>query len=524
MVRTRARENGKVAVNRSMSLDGFTADPGDAINWIFDFMEPIEDEFPEIMAATGAMLVGQRPYEVGKRMTENPNEVTPAYGGGAEFVLTHEPPDPPDPAVTFLTGDIGEAVATALRAAGGKNLEIRSLDRAHPVRRESRLLGVCRHESAPSRFARSTLPGRSAPGRSRSAPWRPWATATDLAGHGDAVTLMVRGNDLAAGVSSCLADRILAHDGITVRIATEVIALRCGSHFEAITVHTAAPGDLSPASPPGGKAWRPRRPGSSPTRSASRTTTSTSGSATTGESLWGFGAFPRARPSSAAAPRTGRRGGQGPGAAACRRPAGGGTADLRIAGGEIFAAREPKHSISVAEVARVACLQSSRLPEGIEPGLEATRFYDPTRGAFAVGAQAAAIEVNRVTGRLKILRYVCVGDSGRAMHPRIVDGQIMGAIAQGIGGAMYEQLVYDDNGNLYAGTLHDYLMPASAEVPDMVIGHVPQPANNPLGVRGVGEGGTLGPSAVVAGALADALGIHVGTLPITPASVWKELQ
>ena len=120
--------NGKVVVNRSMSLDGFIAGPDDAMDWIFDFMGPIEDEFPEIMAATGAMLIGRRTYEVAKRMAENPNEVTPAYDGGAEFVLTHEPPDPPDPAVTFLTGDIGEAVATALDAAGGKNLEIIGAD------------------------------------------------------------------------------------------------------------------------------------------------------------------------------------------------------------------------------------------------------------------------------------------------------------------------------------------------------------------------------------------------------------
>ena len=87
-----------------------------------------EEEFPEIMAATGAMLIGRRTYEVGKRMAANRSEVTPAYDGGAEFVLTHEPPDPPDPGVTFLTGDIGEAVATALRAAGGKNLEILGAD------------------------------------------------------------------------------------------------------------------------------------------------------------------------------------------------------------------------------------------------------------------------------------------------------------------------------------------------------------------------------------------------------------
>jgi dihydrofolate reductase len=119
---------GKVVVNRSMSLDGYIAGPGDAMDWIFDFMAPVEEAFPEIMAATGAVLIGRRTYEVAKRMAENPDEVTPAYDGGVEFVLTHEPPDPPDPAVTFLTGDIGEAVATALEAAGGKNLEIIGAD------------------------------------------------------------------------------------------------------------------------------------------------------------------------------------------------------------------------------------------------------------------------------------------------------------------------------------------------------------------------------------------------------------
>jgi len=116
--------SGKVVVNRSMSLDGFIAGPADAMDWVFDFVAP--DEFPEVAAATGAMLIGRRTYEVGKRMADGPHP--PAYDGGAEFVLTHAPPDPPDPAVTFLTGDIGEAVATALRAAGGKNLEILGAD------------------------------------------------------------------------------------------------------------------------------------------------------------------------------------------------------------------------------------------------------------------------------------------------------------------------------------------------------------------------------------------------------------
>ncbi|MBO0849459.1 MAG: molybdopterin-dependent oxidoreductase, partial [Pseudonocardia sp.] len=198
--------------------------------------------------------------------------------------------------------------------------------------------------------------------------------------------------------------------------------------------------------------------------------------------------------------------------------------DLDVQGGEIFVVGEPKPRISLAEVARVAYLESNRLPEGFEPGLQATKFFDPIRGAFAAGAQVAAIEVERATGQLSILDYVCVEDAGRVMHPQIVDGQIAGAVAQGLGGALYEHLIYDEDGNLSTGTLLDYLMPTSAEVPDLVIGHVARPAANPLGVRGVGEGGTLGPYAVLAGAVHDALGVYLDTLPVSPASVWKELN
>ncbi|KUF18189.1 dihydrofolate reductase family protein [Streptomyces silvensis] len=113
---------GKVVVNRAMSLDGFIAGPGHTMDWIFEHMTSAT--FPEVMAATGAMLIGRGTYEVGKRMSgENPD-----YDGGTQFVLTHRPPAEPDPAVTFLTCDIEEAVATARRAAGDKNLEILGAD------------------------------------------------------------------------------------------------------------------------------------------------------------------------------------------------------------------------------------------------------------------------------------------------------------------------------------------------------------------------------------------------------------
>ena len=121
---------GKVVVNRAISLDGFIAGPGDSMGWIFDFVA--EDYFRENAAATGAMLVGRRTYEVGNRMNAGKEQGSAASGGypvsGPTFVLTHEPPNPPDPSVTFLTGDIGEAVARARSAAGGKNVEILGAD------------------------------------------------------------------------------------------------------------------------------------------------------------------------------------------------------------------------------------------------------------------------------------------------------------------------------------------------------------------------------------------------------------
>ncbi len=125
--------SGKVVVNRSMSLDGFIAGPGDAMDWIFDFVTPDAAWLAEIAAATGAMLVGRRTDEVGDRMDANKERGSASSDegypfSGPVFVLTHEPPDPPAPRVTYLTGDIGEAVATALDAAGGKNLEILGAD------------------------------------------------------------------------------------------------------------------------------------------------------------------------------------------------------------------------------------------------------------------------------------------------------------------------------------------------------------------------------------------------------------
>jgi carbon-monoxide dehydrogenase large subunit len=245
----------------------------------------------------------------------------------------------------------------------------------------------------------------------------------------------------------------------------------------------------------------------------------------TNESLWGFGAFSsrQAVIGGGAAHRTG---------VAVREKVlhlaaelfEANVDDLSVSGGQIRVAGETKPLTSLAEVARVAYLESNRLPDGVEPGLEATRFFDPIRGAFAAGAQAAVVEIDRATGELTIRTWVCVEDAGKIVHPQIVDGQIAGSISQGIGGSLYEHLIYDEDGNLSTGTLMDYLMPSSAEVPELDIGHVSRPADNPVGVRGVGEGGTLGPNAVVAGAVADALGVEITHLPVTPAKIWAALR
>ena len=115
---------GKVVVNRAMSLDGFIAGPANEMDWVFSYLN--EDRFPEVMAATGAMLIGRRTHEVAKRMSEEDTD----YDGGPVFVLTHQPPDEPDQGVTFLTCDLAEAITTARAAAGGKNLEIFGADLA----------------------------------------------------------------------------------------------------------------------------------------------------------------------------------------------------------------------------------------------------------------------------------------------------------------------------------------------------------------------------------------------------------
>jgi aerobic carbon-monoxide dehydrogenase large subunit len=188
----------------------------------------------------------------------------------------------------------------------------------------------------------------------------------------------------------------------------------------------------------------------------------------------------------------------------------------------------PARAVTMAEVARCAYLEPHRLPPGTEAGLEATRYFDPDRGTFAAGALAAVVEVDVETGAVDLLRMVCTEDAGRRLNPVIVEGQMHGAVAQGVAGALFEELRYDDDGQLLTATLADYLMPSAADLPGYEVHHVDVPSEtNPYGLRGVGEGGTLGPAAAIANAVSDALGplgVEVDHLPVSPRRVFELLQ
>jgi aerobic carbon-monoxide dehydrogenase large subunit len=197
--------------------------------------------------------------------------------------------------------------------------------------------------------------------------------------------------------------------------------------------------------------------------------------------------------------------------------------DMEMADGSAAVKGVPGRALAMAEIARIAHLETHRLPPDSEPGLDATRFYDPIRGTFAAGAQAAIVEVEPETGTIAIRRWVCVEDTGRIINPLIVEGQVHGAIAQGIGGALAEHLIYDEAGQLLTGSLMDYAVPTAAVMPAFETEHVEERAANLAGVRGVGEGGTLGPAAVLANAVADALaplGVEPDELPLSPARLW----
>jgi CO/xanthine dehydrogenase Mo-binding subunit len=166
--------------------------------------------------------------------------------------------------------------------------------------------------------------------------------------------------------------------------------------------------------------------------------------------------------------------------------------------------------------------QASPLHAGDAPGLEATGFFSPTASTWASGAHACYVRVDPQTFRLEILRYVVLHDCGRVINPLVLEGQIQGGVAQGIGGAFYERLFYDAEGQLKNASFMEFLMPYATEIPDVEIGHIETPSPlNPLGVKGAGEAGTIPVGALLASAIEDALGVEVNEMPLSPLRLYE---
>ncbi|WP_119729768.1 aerobic carbon-monoxide dehydrogenase large subunit [Thermomonospora amylolytica] len=162
------------------------------------------------------------------------------------------------------------------------------------------------------------------------------------------------------------------------------------------------------------------------------------------------------------------------------------------------------------------------VPAGEEPGLEGRDYYSPVRSTFASGMHAAVVEVDPDTAEIRILRYAVVHDCGRLINPRIVEGQIHGGVAQGVGGALYERMVYDESGQLLNASFMDFLMPYATEVPRIRTGHMQTPSPlNPLGIKGAGEAGVIPVSAVIASAVEDAEGIRIDAMPLSPDGLFR---
>jgi carbon-monoxide dehydrogenase large subunit len=198
-----------------------------------------------------------------------------------------------------------------------------------------------------------------------------------------------------------------------------------------------------------------------------------------------------------------------------------GAADLEMRDGKVYAKAYPERAVTFRQIALAAAPgPHSRLPKGMDPGVEATYYFVPPTVTYSSGFHIALIEVDKETGFIDVLKYTMVHDCGLVLNPMVVEGQIQGGFAQGLGAAIYEEIVYDKSGQLLTGTFMDYLLPTSMEVPDLIHGHQEfLSTRNPMGIKGVGEGGTISPPAAIANAVIDALRplkINVQQLPLSP--------
>jgi carbon-monoxide dehydrogenase large subunit len=200
--------------------------------------------------------------------------------------------------------------------------------------------------------------------------------------------------------------------------------------------------------------------------------------------------------------------------------------DLEYDGGR-FTVKGTDRGMTVMEAALQA-FTAHNLPDGLEPGMEATAVYDPPNFSWPGGAHVAVVEVDTETGSVDLRRYIAVDEIGTVINPQIVDGQVHGGVTQGIAQALFEEAVYDEDGNLLTGSMTNYMVPSAAETIDYELARVEAPSpTNPMGVKGVGETGTIASTPAVINAVIDALaplGVTHIDMPATPERVWRAIE
>ena len=200
---------------------------------------------------------------------------------------------------------------------------------------------------------------------------------------------------------------------------------------------------------------------------------------------------------------------------------------IELGEGTLFVKGSPKKSKAFLEVVQAAYMAKT-LPAGFEPGLEATTFFEPPNFTFPFGAHVCVVEVDAETGDVRLRRYVAVDDCGNVINPLLVDGQVHGGIVQSIGQALFEEAVYDENGQLVTGELMDYAIPRAAGLPRFETARTVTPSPvNPMGVKGVGEAGTIAATPAVVNAVVDALrplGVRDIRMPLKRERLWEILQ
>jgi aerobic carbon-monoxide dehydrogenase large subunit len=201
--------------------------------------------------------------------------------------------------------------------------------------------------------------------------------------------------------------------------------------------------------------------------------------------------------------------------------------DLEFSGAEFRVKGSPDRMVALGAIA-FAAFTAHDLPDGMEPGLSASVTWDPPNFTFPFGTHACVVEIDEDTGHVELRSYVAVDDCGNQVNPLIVEGQVHGGVVQGVAQALWEEAVYDADGNLVTTTLTDYLVPTAAEMPNIVTDHTVTPSpSNPLGVKGIGEAGTIAATPAVINAIVDALrplGITDMAMPATPQRIWTAIQ